>query len=821
MKWVSSLSSIKEKFFFWKKDRKVSTKTGGGMKAFLSKLSGAFLLPIAVLAIAGLFLGIGSTIASNCPDGSGGQTFGNFIKELGNPLFGALPLLFAAAIAVSFTEEAGVAVFNSIIGYLIFSAIQAVFITPVYAEAGDLIGYKILFGGGWRNPEDLKALVGGMLGFNVMQTSVFGGIVVGFVVQWAYKKFHTIQLPQVISFFGGKRFVALAVVLLMIPLVFAFLLFWPYIGYIFNWIGKNSGKIPYGFDSFIFGFIERSLVPFGLHHVFYSPLWYTSAGGDVSVELKNWLSDPNVKILASDLKDLMKALGLSDNELNNLGLSDLTQYVGIADFNFIPGSVQGDSTTTLALMGVNTNTIHYEINGVKHSESVYMFVQNELGIKLGRFLDGKFSFMQWGLPFAGAAMVMAAPKENRKVALGTVFPAALTCFVTGVTEPLEFTFLFLAPALFFGFHAFMCALSFLMANVLSVHIGMAFSGGFLDLVVYGMVPVMKGTNFWWTIVVGMAYIPIYYFGFYFWIKKADLPTPGRGGNTKLFTKKDYQNSKESSEAIANESGIEPQVLSIIDGFGGRSNITKTANCATRLRFDVNDMSLVDENKLKAAGAFGMRKVSDTHVQAIFGPIADQLRIKIDNALAEIDKNPNILNSISNSSPEISSTTNQIAYESSQSDVQKEKVKIYSPAKGKLKPLSKLNDGVFSEGLLGQGVAVTPESGKIYAPISGELVTVFPTKHAYGIRRKDGLTILVHIGIDTVSLNGQGFKTNLQQGQMVKQGQILAEVNLNLLKSKGIVSDVICVVTSDSSIQLDSSNKIKSKGDVTKSSIIIS
>ncbi|WP_022935319.1 glucose PTS transporter subunit IIA [Mesomycoplasma moatsii] len=780
------------KNIFLRKNKKVSTKTGGGMKAFLSKLSGAFLLPISVLAIAGLFLGVGATIASNSPSGSAGETFGNFIKQLGDPLFGALPLLFAAAIAVSFTEEAGVAVFNAIIGYLIFSALQSVFINPVYDSNKDIVGYKILFSGGWRTPSDLKALIGSSLGFSVMQTSVFGGIIVGFVVQWAYNRFHTIQLPQVISFFGGKRFVALAVVILMIPLVFTFLLFWPYIGYIFNWIGKNSGKIPYGFDSFIFGFIERSLVPFGLHHVFYSPLWYTSAGGDVSVELQNWLKQDGNKILASDFASIIHQLK------GEVVISNPNEYISWDQISssFKPGSVNGDSSTTLALIGVNTNTVHYEINGQKGSKSLFMFIQDELGLKLGRFLDGKFSFMQWGLPFAGLAMVLAAPKENRKVALGTIFPAALTCFVTGVTEPLEFTFLFLAPILFFGFHAFFCAVSFLMANILSVHIGMAFSGGFLDLIVYGMIPILKGTNFWWTIVVGMAYIPIYFFGFYFWIKKADLPTPGRGGNTKLFTKKDYQQAKSNNEN--NTFGIESQILEIIDGFGGRENITKTANCATRLRFDVKNMNLVNEEKLKTAGAFGVRKNSETHLQVIFGPIADQLRIKIDNAINEIDKNPDFYSD--KKEERLSNQQNQIKTDTKLESNIVDEIVIKTPTNGKVKSLESLNDGVFSAKLLGVGFAIEQTDGNVYSPIDGKLVTVFPTKHAYGIETNDGLSILVHIGIDTVSLNGEGFESFVEQGQKVKKGDLLAKVDLNILKEHNLNSDVICVVTTDSKIQ---------------------
>lgn len=644
---------FKSYFSFFSKKKSVSTKTGGGAKEFLSKLSGAFPLPISVLAIAGLFLGVGATIAGNSGSNSAVKTFGEFIKQLGGPLFGALPLLFAAAIAVSFTEEAGIAVFNAIIGYVIFSGLQSVFIFDVTERISmgidsngnlimedRLIGYNVMFGGLLRTPESLKSIVGNSLGFKVLQTSVFGGIIVGFCVQYAYNKFHTIQLPQVISFFGGKRFVAFSVIIFMIPLAFIFLILWPYIGYAFNWIGTNSGKIPFGFDSFIFGFIERSLVPFGLHHAFYSPLWYTAAGADVASELNSWLAEGNNIVGEGQLKDLASVLKGTVGSLTIDG-KPITGIVG--------ASVVGDSTTSLALIGFNSNTIQYRKAGGTNtlSKSLFMFIQDELDLKIGRFLQGKFSFIQWGLPFAGLAMVLAAPKENRNVAIGVVFPAAVTCFITGVTEPLEFTFLFLAPLMFFGFHTFMCALSFMLMNILSVHIAQAFSGGFLDLMIYGAVPVLKGTNFWWTIVVGAGYAPIYFFVFYFWIKKADLQTPGRGGNTKLFTKKDYLAQKEGAKGSLNDS-IDPQALKIIEGFGGKDNILKTANCASRLRFDVKNADKVSEDKLKEAGAFGLRRISDSHVQVIFGAVSEQLKIKVDKILASnIDVNNSLVQQTNN------------------------------------------------------------------------------------------------------------------------------------------------------------------------------
>ena len=650
---IKKRSGINEFFGKFKKgktaNKSPSTKTGGGARAFLSKLSGGFLLPISVLSIAGLFLGVGATIVNGAKEGDvvvnqALNDFGLFIQLLGNPVFDVLPLLFAIAIVISFTEEAGVAVFNAVLGYVIFTGLQTVFIHPITSTVIDptdntkkeiITGYNVLFGGGARSPAELLNLVGTPLGFRALQTSVFGGIIIGFVVQWAYRKFHTIRLPQWLAFYGGKRFVAFPVIGLMIPVVFLFLLLWPYIGYAFNWIGQNSGKLPIGLDSFIFGFIERILVPFGLHHAFYSPLWYTAAGADVAAQINTFI-DQGGKVDSGQLEMLAKLLG------NNSTLA------GVVNGKIVGQAVFGDSTTSLKLLGWTGGDIRYTLpnTNTEISKPIFLFIQ-DIGLRVGRFLQGKFSFMQWGLPAAGAAMVMAAPKENRQVAIAVVFPAAVTSFVTGVTEPIEFTFLFLAPWLFFGFHAFFCALSFMLMNVLSVHVPQSFSGGFLDLVIYGMIPVTKGTNFWWTIVVGLAYAPIYYFVFYFSITKLNIDTPGRGGNIQLFTKKDYQAKKDAAKLAAAGPGgqqvpvgsesafsdeVDPQTQGIIEAYGGRENIVRTSCCASRLRIDVKDANLVDVNRLKALGAFGVQKVSPTHVQAIFGPISELLLTKIDKAL---------------------------------------------------------------------------------------------------------------------------------------------------------------------------------------------
>ncbi|QZE12459.1 PTS transporter subunit IIABC [Mycoplasma sp. Ms02] len=836
---------------FAKKDKKLDNSGSGKMRKILSKISGAFMLPISVMAISGLWLGVGAAIANNAADGSGLETFGKFIQMLGDPVFSALPLLFAAAFVIAFTDEAGVAVFAAIIGYLVFTAVQSPFITPVrdFAKLSDtpgtelfyyngalpenskdyvnenftsfkvsgladgpvilfkknikevlengvkvekvewervitlnqkdeisrllnlqVTGYNVLFSGLGRDAEVLKSTVGSTLGFTSLQTSVFGGLTVGLIVQYLYNRYHTIQLPGMFSFFGGKRFVAIVTVPAMAVLAFVFLLLWPWVGVGLSAFGNVLGKVPLGIESFIFGFMERSLVPFGLHHAFYSPLWYSNAGGDLNSALQTWTTNKEVVVSNFDA-NLMRLIKEVAEE---------------------PSKFVGDSTMSNSLLKFpDTVSFTKTVNGVSEKVTLplFTFVAQELGVKVGRFMDGKFSFMIFGLPAAAAAMVMAAPKENRKVALSAVVPSAVTSLVTGVTEPIEFTFLFLAPYLFWGFHAFFCAVSFMAANIAGVHVPMSFSGGLLDLTIYGAVNVAKGTNFYWSLLIGLVYVPVYFFGFWFFIKKFNLETPGRGSNTKLFNKKDFLAKKDGSEEV------DPRALAVVQAYGGLSNITAFNNCASRLRYDVVDSALVDEAALKAAGATAIKIEGKKHVQAIFGPAAEQLNTKIKasrEAIAAWEAKGNKL--------EAPVQEEQVASQES-SDVLSNPVVVSAVTDGKLLSIESIQDGVFSEKMMGEGFAMdfseNAKTGMVYAPVSGKLTVLFDSKHAYGIETSEGVQVLVHIGIDTVTLNGKGFKTELKVGDEVKAGDLLAQVDLAVLKEHNLKSSPIVVVLSES------------------------
>ncbi|MGZ9800597.1 glucose PTS transporter subunit IIA [Mycoplasma sp. AC1221] len=787
------MKSIKLMFQRSTQKKKLNNSGSGKVRKVLSKISGAFMLPISVMSIAGLFLGIGAAIATGADEGSTANIIGNLVKQLGDPVFGALPLLFATAFVIAFTDEAGVGVFATIIAFLIFTAVQSVFIfdhTVKYmgkewfngalrdSVKTKITGYTIFFQGAGRNPQNLVKLVGTTLGIKSMQTSVFGGITIGLLVQWLYNRFHTIQLPQVISFFGGKRFVSIVAIPAAFIVAIIFLIFWPWIGVGLNVFGTALGKAPYGIESLVFGIIERSLIPFGLHHVFYAPLWYSSVGGDLNTSLVNWqqgLQKENITLIPGDtLTTLIKAITKD------------------------PDKYQGDSTAALSLVGM-PNNIDYTLQqagkpDLHISKQLFVFVADELGTKIGRFTDGKFGFMIIALPAAAAAMIMAAPKENRKVALGTVLPAGFTAMLTGVTEPIEFTFLFLAPYLFWGFHAFMAGLSFMFANLAGVHIPQAFSGGLLDFFIYGVINVAKGTHFWWTLVIGAAYAPVYYFVFYFVIKKFDLATPGRGGNTKLFTKADFQNKNaQVNDEAASE--IDPTALAVVEAYGGLENITAFNNCASRLRYDVKDASKVDVDKLKAAGAFGVKIEGNNHAQAIMGPVSEQLNAKIKSQRELIAKYESehkgqefVTPTTSQSQPKIITSAKSL--------------ELHTAARGKILPLEDLKDGIFSEKMLGNGFVVKFDStteGNVYTPAAGTIDLVADTKHAYGITTDEGVKLLVHIGLDTVKLNGQGFKDLVKVGDKVKIGDKLASVDLEFIKSQNLRSDVIVVVLHEGSM----------------------
>ncbi|MDE6645824.1 MAG: glucose PTS transporter subunit IIA [Malacoplasma sp.] len=888
------------------KEKVKKEKQKGKTKEFIAKLSKGLMLPIAMLPIAGIFLGVGSAIIANANGNEGLTIFGNFLSVPGNAVFGALPLLFAIAIAIAFTGDAGPAALACFIGFLVFSALQAALATPVtYMDqygTTQTLGYNLLFYGpgsmgsispvadnykmsGFDTTTNVaeyiidgnvaaglpSSLFGQVIGINQLQSSVFGGFLVGFLVAFLYNRYKNIKLHPIIGFFNGVRFVPIVTFVAMFPVTILFLMLWPLIGILLALIGDALGNAV-GINSFIFGYIERALVPFGLHHAFYSPLWYTSAGGsiDLTKDAIIYFSqdvDLNGTVISKGAYAIYAGSLVAPTDADHLYNWNTIIYqltgaaTGTADN---PGTVAGDQTMWAF---INRNLLGREVNLIQISdgfhytslpetgqpnytnitlgsvtESGYKLTWGDLtsgqaaienakgangfkGVNVGQYLQGKYVFMIMGLPFAAFAMVMAAPKENRKLAMSICMSAGFTSFLTGITEPIEYTFLFLAPWLFWGVHAFFCALAFGLMNWvgliaiaagtpgLAPHIGMSFSGGLIDWIVYGAIQIQFGSNAWWSLVFGLAYAPIYYFLFYYLIKRFNIQTPGRGENVRLFTKEDYKNKQAGVQQASNSNLNNDLVLAlkVVKAYGGFENIKNVDACITKLRIQVNNQSIVDTKKLMELGARGTIKPSPQSVYAVFGPEADIIKGNIKTLMSNLESNPSLKDdynkvmdgdsptnkSISEpkSSPLVSEPTKKESEKQKVSptenkpdtDLSEEKIVINSPFTGQIVSLSRVPDDTFSQNMMGVGIAIVPSTGRMYSPISGKVSLVFDTKHAYTFQSEKGTQVMVHIGIDSINLKDKKgktlrpFESRVKTGDPVNAGEWVASVNLGDLK----------------------------------------
>ncbi|MFV0575162.1 MAG: PTS transporter subunit EIIC [Vibrio sp.] len=523
------------------------------MKAFFSQLSQALMLPIALLPAAGIMLGIGGSFTNQgmidaynitiLQDGTVLNSFLQVMTATGDIVFGNLPLLFALAVAVGFAKaEKGSAALASAIAFLVMN----VAIAKTLVVAGMVDDGQVLLMG-----SHYAGILGDTLGIhNTMSMGVFGGMIAGGITVVLHNKYHDVVLPDYLGFFAGARFVPIISAFAALFYGIALTFIWPYFGALFGSIGAGLGSLKdagYGFvASLIFGLIERSLIPVGLHHVFYLPLWQTEIGGT-----------------ANFAGELVKG----------------TQNI------FFASLANGDYSQFSA-----TN-----------------------------FMTGKFPFMMFGLPAAAYAMYTLADAENKKVAGGLLFSIALTAFLTGITEPIEFTFLFLSAPLYYMIHVPLAGLSFMIMDILNVKVGMTFSGGFIDFALFGMLPGLTGTknNWYYIVLLGLIYMPIYFFLFRWYIVKFDIKTPGRKGSAvAVVSKKDYHAAK----AAGKTGGDDPMIEQMIEALGGRDNIVNVDACITRLRISVKDGDLVKDNAYwtQELGAKGLVKVGGTGIQAIYG-----------------------------------------------------------------------------------------------------------------------------------------------------------------------------------------------------------
>ncbi|SEN24169.1 glucose-specific PTS transporter subunit IIBC [Lihuaxuella thermophila] len=646
----------------------------------LQKVGKALMLPVAILPAAGILLGVGTalqnpTLLAAVPalKAEWIQLVANVLSQAGDIIFGNLSLLFAVGVAVGLAGGEGVAGIAAIVGYLIMNKTMSAILIATGQLDPDKIGTNPAFAS--------------ILGIPTLQTGVFGGIIIGILAAALYNRYHSIELPPYLGFFAGKRFVPIVTGVFSIILGVIMIFVWPPIQHGLNTFSTNMVGANPTLSAFIFGLIERSLIPFGLHHIFYSPFWF-----------------------------------------------EFGEYVNKA-------------------------------GQVIHGDQKIFFAQLKDGVELtaGTFMTGKFPFMMFGLPAAALAMYHEARPEHKKYVAGIMGSAALTSFLTGITEPIEFSFLFVAPVLF-AIHAIFAGLSFMVMQLLNVKIGMTFSGGVIDYMLFG---VMQNRTAWWLVIpVGLVFAVIYYFGFRFAIRKFNLKTPGREDQT------------EEAEAVAGEAGELPQ--SVLEALGGKENIAHLDACITRLRVSVNDAKNVDKGRLKQLGASGVLEMGN-HFQVIFGPKSDQIKEQIKQIMAGKQPTPPKQENGENE-PQIA----EVAIDPVEAD------EFVSPMSGKLIPITEVEDQVFSQKLMGDGFAVQPTEGTVVSPVDGVIVNIFPTKHAIGIRSKLGREILIHVGIDTVNLKGKGFESFVSEGDMVTRGQKLLEVDLDFVKehAPSIVTPVV-------------------------------
>lgn len=668
----------------------------------LQRVGRSFMLPIALLPVAGLLLGIGSSFTNPTTletygltgiirEGGVLYTILDIMSKTGSIVFDNLALLFAMGVAIGMAKkEKEVAALSGAIAYLIMNTAIS---TLISAKGG------------------IEAMAANSttssLGITTLQMGVFGGIIVGLGVAALHNRFYRIQLPQVLSFFGGTRFVP--IISSVVYLIAGILMFyiWPVVQNGISQLGQLVLESGYA-GTWIYGIIERALIPFGLHHVFYMPFWQTELGGAMIID------------------------GVTVQGAQNIFFAELA----------------------------SKSTEHFSVSAT-------------------RFMSGKFPFMIFGLPAAAFAMYRAARPERKKTAGGLLLSAALTSMLTGITEPLEFTFLFVAPAMY-AVHCVLAGLSYMLMHILNVGVGMTFSGGAIDLTLFGILQGNEKTNWIWIVIVGLAYAVVYYFVFYFMITKLNLKTPGReadGEETKLYTRSDMNTKKETTE----KSNAESERVSalILKGLGGRSNISDIDCCATRLRVTVMDPDLIKDSLLKESGASGVIHKGNG-VQIIYGPQVSVIKSALEDFLEKPDSdNAEAMQDITfarnTAHPE---TTDRKAENS------KNTITLSAHMNGRFVPLENVQDEAFSSKVLGEGAAIEPEEGKLYSPCDGKVEMVFDTGHAVSLVSENGCEILLHIGIDTVKLNGRFFKTHVSDGQEIHRGDLLISFELDEIRKAG-------------------------------------
>ena len=654
----------------------------------LQRVGRSFMLPIALLPVAGLLLGIGSSFTNETMLAAYGlnsvihpgtliYTILDVMSQTGSAVFNNLALLFAMGVAIGMArKEKEVAALSGAVAYIIMN-------TAIQAMINAVGGVEAM-------PANSTTT---MLGITTLQMGVFGGIVVGLGVAALHNKFYKIELPQVLAFFGGTRFVPIVSSIVYLVVGIAMFYIWPVVQSGIAALGALVLASGYA-GTFIYGLLERALIPFGLHHVFYMPFWQTAVGGTAIID------------------------GVTVTGAQNIFFAELASK----------------STTVFSVSAT-------------------------------RFMAGKFPFMMFGLPGAALAMYQCAKPEKKKAAGGLLLSAALTAFLTGITEPLEFTFIFVALPMY-AVHCVLAGLSFMLMHILNVGVGMTFSGGLIDLVLFGVMQGNAKTHWVWVVVVGAVYFVLYYIIFRFMISKFDYKTPGRDDaeEVKLYTRADV-NARSAASGSTAPAGDDPVSALIVEGLGGTANLSDVDCCATRLRCTVKDAAQVRQDVLKASGASGVI-CKGNGVQVVYGPKVAVIKAKLEDYLENAPKTPAATAAPAPAAPAAKDTV------------------LSACLNGTVVPLADVKDEAFASGALGDGIAIEPTDGELVAPADGEISSTFETHHAVGMTTADGAELLMHIGIDTVKLGGKHFTCLVNEGDKVKKGQPLIRFELEAIKAEG-------------------------------------
>lgn len=710
----------------------MAQKKSGQIFAAAQQIGKSLFLPIAILPFAGILLGIGSsftnetTIATYGLSGilhPGSLLYGlmMMLNYAGNAIFGNLALIFALAVALGMAKkEKGVAVLSSGIFYLVMLTTINVLLTL----NGSIVDGQIA--------DTVKeGAIASVLGIQTLQMGVFGGIIAGVIAAVLCNKFYKIQLPDALSFFAGTRFVP--IVCMVFGIVTGAILFvvWPIVQngiYALGGLVQASGYA----GTFIYGCIERALIPFGLHHIFYMPFWQTGVGGTAVI-------------------DGINVMGAQNIFFAQLASPETTQF----------------------------------------------------SVDACRFLTGKYPFMMGGLPGAALAMYVCARPEKKKQTGSLLFSVALTSFLTGVTEPIEFTFLFLAPALF-AIHVVFAGLSFMTCHILNICVGTTFSDGLIDLILYGVLPGQAKSNWMMLIPVIAVYFVLYFFVFRFFILKWNLKTPGReddGEEVRMISKEEYRQATgvgvAGGKAAVAAANFDEKSATILRGVGGVDNLVDIDCCATRLRLTLVDGGKVNEALLKSTGASGV-VIKGAGIQVIYGPSVTIVKSNFEEFVEQVR---------SGAIPEsmfMGEAEKPVEEAPAKAETPKLKdVVLGAHMNGRMLLMTEVQDEAFASCALGDGVAIEPSEGKLYAPADATVVNVFDTKHAIGLAIGDEMELLLHVGIDTVKLGGKHFEAHVEEGQEVKKGDLLVSFDMDAIRKEGYLCTtpmIVCNTDEYSSIK---------------------